>query len=89
MLSCRAYTPPKGESNALADDPEASYYLCALPFLVSSLRTVFNSPNMHVSVIQLAPWARWVKGLQTCRVDDVGPKPHRPATDVLQQYILI
>lgn len=47
-----------GESNAIASDPEATYYLCALPFLVSSLRTIFNSPDLHVSVIQLAPWAR-------------------------------
>jgi len=55
-------TTPAGESNALTGDPEASYYLCALPFLVASLRSVFNSPDMHVSVIQLAPWARYVQG---------------------------
>ena len=52
--------PAAGESNALTGDPEASYYLCALPFLVGSLRVAFNSPGMHVSVVQLAPWARCV-----------------------------
>jgi hypothetical protein len=36
---------------------EADYYTCALPFLVTSLRSLFLSPYAHAGVVQLAPWA--------------------------------
>lgn len=47
----------QGESNSLTTPVQDTYYLCALPFLVSSLRKLFNSPEMHAGVVQLAPWA--------------------------------
>ena len=47
----------QGESNALTATSEAAYYKCALPFLVASLRALFNSPSAHAAVVQLAPWA--------------------------------
>jgi hypothetical protein len=31
--------------------------LCALPFLVGSLRSLFNSPTAFAAIVQLAPWA--------------------------------
>jgi hypothetical protein len=39
----------QGESNALTAAPEDGYYLCALPFLVQSLRALFDSPAAFAS----------------------------------------
>jgi hypothetical protein len=36
---------------------EADYYTCALPFLITALRSLFLSPLAHAGVVQLAPWA--------------------------------
>lgn len=36
---------------------EDTFYTCALPRLVSTLRTLFDSPAMHAAIVQLAPWA--------------------------------
>jgi len=47
----------QGESNALAGAGEDVYYKCALPYLVESLRALFNSPAAHAAIVQLAPWA--------------------------------
>jgi sialate O-acetylesterase len=47
----------QGESNALTAEAEDGYYLCALPFLVGSLRSLFNSPTAFAAIVQLAPWA--------------------------------
>jgi len=47
----------QGESNALTAAPEDGYYLCALPFLVQSLRALFDSPAAFAAIVQLAPWA--------------------------------
>ena len=48
---------PQGESNSLTAQPQAQYYTCALPYLVASLRALFNSPAAHAAIVQLAPWA--------------------------------
>jgi sialate O-acetylesterase len=47
----------QGESNSLTSVAESTYYECALPILISSLRTIFQSPNAHAGIVQLAPWA--------------------------------
>lgn len=46
----------QGESNGLTAEQDG-YYLCALPFLVRSLRSLFNSPSAFAGIVQLAPWA--------------------------------
>lgn len=47
----------QGESNAMTATLEATYYACALPYLVGALRGLFVSPGAHASIVQLAPWA--------------------------------
>ena len=47
----------QGESNSLTAEQEDGYYLCALPFLIRSLRSLFDSPSAFAAIVQLAPWA--------------------------------
>ena len=61
-LTHRPPPPPflparQGESNSLTAQLQDGYYRCALPFLVQSLRALFNSPSAHAAIVQLAPWA--------------------------------
>jgi hypothetical protein len=60
----------QGESNALVGTGQDEYYKCALPYLVNSLRGLFNSPTAAAAIVQLAPWASSAAGYnqQTARL---------------------